>query len=414
MAGGLMRMLRKLALLVVAFGLVLGVLLGLLLGWYVWPVKWYDTDPADLRAEHQRQYVIMAADSYAVTGDADLARERLIALTGEDTSWEQVADLVGQVATAAQQEGDAATALRVRRLAQAVALPESPEATYAPPTRAVLQPPRWVLMLIGFGVLLIALTMVVWVALGFLRRSRHVPAGDEGLQTLSDALHQAEPRGVAGVPADRIPWEETPPAPPRGRIQPVARLGVPKTRRTASPASIPTPVESAPPREPELPQSVPAPRPTRARPGLRRALGLYEAEYRFGDDDFDCSFSIESPDGEFLGECGVGVGDVLEDDDDNQQVDAFEVWLFDKEDIRTVSKVLVSDYAREDPELHARLSATGELLQPQPGLAFLLETRTLRVRATVTECEYLPDALTPNSVFARLAVTLEAEAVESS
>jgi len=79
-------------------GLVVGVLLGLLLGWRVWPVQWYDTDPSDLRLQHQVAYVTLVSDSLAVTGDIEAARQRLAELTDGDTTWHQVANLVEMVA----------------------------------------------------------------------------------------------------------------------------------------------------------------------------------------------------------------------------------------------------------------------------------------------------------------------------
>ena len=33
--------------------------------------------------------------------------------------------------------------------------------------------------------------------------------------------------------------------------------------------------------------------------------------YMIGDDLYDDSFSIDSPSGEFLGECGVGISDTI-------------------------------------------------------------------------------------------------------
>ena len=59
---------QKSALPWIAAGLVLGIVIGHFLGWQVWPVSWYDMDPSDLRLEHQMSHVLMAADSFALTG----------------------------------------------------------------------------------------------------------------------------------------------------------------------------------------------------------------------------------------------------------------------------------------------------------------------------------------------------------
>jgi len=63
--------------------------------------------------------------------------------------------------------------------------------------------------------------------------------------------------------------------------------------------------------------------------------------YMLGDDLFDDSFSIDSPTGEFLGECGVGISEAI-GVGEPKKVAAYEIWLFDKNDIQTVTKVLMS------------------------------------------------------------------------
>ena len=63
--------------------------------------------------------------------------------------------------------------------------------------------------------------------------------------------------------------------------------------------------------------------------------------YRQGDDLYDDSFSIDSVNGEFLGECGVWVSRKLSVLRDPKKVTALEVWLFDKNDIQTVTKILM-------------------------------------------------------------------------
>ena len=62
---------------------------------------------------------------------------------------------------------------------------------------------------------------------------------------------------------------------------------------------------------------------------------------------FDDSFSIDSPAGEFLGECGVGISETI-GVGEPKKVTAFEVWLFDKNDIQTVTTVLMCKNAFED------------------------------------------------------------------
>jgi hypothetical protein len=139
------------------------------------------------------------------------------------------------------------------------------------------------------------------------------------------------------------------------------------------------------------------------------ALGLFEAEYILSDDDFDASFTIESPDGEFLGECGVGMADVLDVEGGVQRADAFEVWLFDKSDIRTVTKVLVSEGAYHDEARSARLAAKGELVVAQSGLEVILETLSLRVTVTLRDCEFAEGSAGPEGYFVRFDLEMLAE-----
>ena len=135
-------------------------------------------------------------------------------------------------------------------------------------------------------------------------------------------------------------------------------------------------------------------------------LGQFISEYVKGQMDFDTSFGIESPEGEFLGECGMGITDVV-GEKDSEKVRAFEIWLFDKGDIRTVSKVLISEYAYRDQAVRAKLSAKGELVVARPGESVELETVSLKMVAQIVAAEYgESDDLPPGSFFSRLKVKL--------
>jgi hypothetical protein len=117
--------------------------------------------------------------------------------------------------------------------------------------------------------------------------------------------------------------------------------------------------------------------------------------------------------GEFLGECGVGISEVLGADEPSKRVTAFEVWLFDKSDIRTVTKVLMSPYAHNDDALRARLAPKGEPVLAELGKSIALETTSLRVDARVVDLEYDGGAVPPQSQFAKLTVELMATPIET-
>ena len=136
-------------------------------------------------------------------------------------------------------------------------------------------------------------------------------------------------------------------------------------------------------------------------------LREFTMKYELGDDHFDLSHAIETATGMFLGECGMGISETL-NASGPKRVTAFEVWLFDKNDIRTVTSVLMSEHAYADPALKAKLAAKGDLVLAEPSAAITIETQTLRVRARVTEMEYGIGQLPENSFFSRLHVVLAA------
>jgi len=138
-------------------------------------------------------------------------------------------------------------------------------------------------------------------------------------------------------------------------------------------------------------------------------LGHFITTYQLGEDSYDESFSIETPTGEFLGECGVGISETIGTGDPDK-VTAFEVWLFDKSDIRTVTKVLMSEHAFQDDALRARLASKGEAVLAKQGSPILLETSGLQVRVDVTELTYGEGEPQPRSFFSKLTVELVAMA----
>jgi hypothetical protein len=126
--------------------------------------------------------------------------------------------------------------------------------------------------------------------------------------------------------------------------------------------------------------------------------------YVLGDDLYDESFSIDTASGDFLGEYGVGVSETI-GVGDPKKVTALEIWLFDKNDIKTATKVLMSGHAFADPGIRSRLEAKGELVQVDPQKQIMLETETLQLLATIVDLQYGDGAMPDKSYFER--VTLE-------
>ena len=138
--------------------------------------------------------------------------------------------------------------------------------------------------------------------------------------------------------------------------------------------------------------------------GLAPPITQMMTTYVLGDDLYDESFSIDTGAGEFLGEYGVGVSEII-GVGEPKKVTALEVWLFDKNDIKTATKVLMSRHAFSDAGIRSRLEPKGELVLVEPQVQILLETATLQLLATVVDIEYGKTSLPDNSYFER--VTLE-------
>ncbi|MBN2304531.1 MAG: hypothetical protein JXQ72_08650, partial [Anaerolineae bacterium] len=133
----------------------------------------------------------------------------------------------------------------------------------------------------------------------------------------------------------------------------------------------------------------------------------YMSNYVLGNDLYDDSFSIETDADEFLGELGSGISETI-GVGDPKKVTATEVWLFDKNDIRTVTKVLMSEHAFNDQALRTKLAPKGDAVMVTPQGIITLETQTLRVRVRVVDLHYGEGSLPPNSFFERLTVELAA------
>jgi hypothetical protein len=86
---------------------------------------------------------------------------------------------------------------------------------------------------------------------------------------------------------------------------------------------------------------------------------------------------------------GMGILEVIPGTSPKQVV-AFDVGLFDKTDITTLSRVVMSESAYNDPNLRAKIEANpqAEAVLARPGTEFDLETSAMRVKAKIEEMEY--------------------------
>lgn len=135
-------------------------------------------------------------------------------------------------------------------------------------------------------------------------------------------------------------------------------------------------------------------------------IARFHTTYTRGHDAYDDSFSIENSNAEFLGECGVGIAESM-GADAPKNVTALEIWLFDKSDIRTITKVIMSDHAFFDDALKAKLAPKGEPVLARETETIVLETASLIINAEITEMAYGSNgALPAKSSFDRITISL--------
>jgi hypothetical protein len=138
----------------------------------------------------------------------------------------------------------------------------------------------------------------------------------------------------------------------------------------------------------------------------------FTARYSLGQDNYEESFSIESPAGGFFGECGVSAAERLGKEGPDK-VTAFDLWLFDVASRETVTKVLLSDWGYKDDPLRTQLISRGGVILAEKGKVVTLETQSLRVDVKVVDFDYgRLEGLPENSFFSALTLDIVARMKE--
>ena len=344
-----------------ALGLVLGLIIGLpILGWWIFPVEWKDAGPQQLRGDVQEEYVRMMIESYAYSHDPQIALAR----------WREMGDTAPQILQNVQMD----TSLNQNDVA---AFSTLVGVTYTAPLQSA-QPTS---------------------------ASGETAATSEVAGTEENALSAFE---TQAAPTE----EETPEETGKSKISPIMLLGIlcltllliggalvyilvlrkrPGGLLSSDQHSGNVDVMGEPVEYMDQGEETP--------------IAQFMTTYMLGDDLYDDSFSIDSPTGEFLGECGVGISETI-GVGDPKKVTAFEVWLFDKNDIQTITKVLMSEHAFNDETVSQRLISKGEPILIEPGKHIILETATLQLEARVVEMNYGQGALPDNSFVDRMTLEL--------
>ncbi|MCB9134701.1 MAG: hypothetical protein H6636_04690 [Anaerolineales bacterium] len=307
-------------------GLVIGFFVGLVIfGWWLTPVNWTDAAPKDLYEAGRVDYLRMAIDSYALSGDAVTATQRWATLGDQADATMAIVDN----SPAPQNPANiVAFKAAVNATGQTGEPGESGETTKEGGGSSSL-------LLYG-ACFVTAILIVALLAMFLFRRS--------GSGTITPAM-QAVEASREMERTDYVAMGEEPP------------------------------------------------------------LTQFVTTFILGDDLFDDSFSIDSPAGEFLGECGVGIAETI-GVGDPKRVTAFEVWLFDKNDIQTVTKVIMSPHAFRDVAIRDRLAAKGEPVEAHLENPAQLETQTLRLTARIADMATGGEPLPAESFFERFTLEL--------
>jgi hypothetical protein len=117
-------------------------------------------------------------------------------------------------------------------------------------------------------------------------------------------------------------------------------------------------------------------------------IGTFNTTYEIGEDRYDDSFQINGSMGELIGECGASVVERI-GHDTPAKVAALAVWLFDKSDFQSTTKVLMSEYAFSDPLVKDKLKNRGDALPARNG-RFDIVTSTMRAEIEVSQLDFAP------------------------
>ncbi len=336
---------------------LVGMAVGLIvLGWWLWPVQWTQAKPASLSNDPQnnkgymQSYLNFAATTY---GTGSMSLEQTANFLGEGWTVQDVTAVLDKMIAADY----AQNRVFLEKFRNDLDAYGTAGGVVGPPNAPTNVPGISSQVAVVLAILILLLVIIG--AFLILRRLRS---------------EKPRPAAVTGAPG--------PAAAESGAVATGAAV-IPAVSRAAGGAR---PVEKT------------------AWPGETRSpLTQFATTYAFGDDRFDMSSSIDTAGGDFLGECGVGISETI-GTGAPEKVTALEVWVFDKNDVRTVTKVLMSEHAFNDPSLRAKLAPKGDAVLTQPGEVVELKTQTLKINARIVDVVYGSGA-PANSYFQQ--VTLE-------
>ena len=332
----------------IAISVIVGLVIGLFFAWVIWPVTYTPGKPATMSLQYQQAYLNFAATTYGTGG---MPIDQVAYYLGDGWTKEQITSILNGMIGSPTYASNAVYLTKFRDALNVPAVQIGP-----PPPPQTVSP---VLALCLFLVLILLIVLLLfWIVRRILgrRSSKAVPV----------TVVTPSPGGAAAPVAEATP------------------VVVPAVSRAAGGAKSVDKTTWAGESRPPLTQFV--------------------TTYALGDDRYDMSNSIENSAGDFQGECGVGISETIGTGSPDK-VTALELWLFDKNDIRTLTKVLMSEHAYNDGAIRAKLAAKGDAVMIRKGDIVELTTKTLKLNARIVDLVYGSGGLPPNSFFQQ--VTLE-------
>ena len=411
----------------VAFGV--GLLIGWwVIGWGVWPVRWTNSLPPDLRAAERDEYLVMVAESFNSSGNLAMAQSRLNEWPEEKLRDDllrlqdrlasenplqaaQVQQLGGLLGLYGSSAAAQAAAIPRGGSAQEVEQPEGePEAEPEPVTAPGStpseeeKPPLWRRICIGAIWVLVA-AVGIFVILAMYRRWR-LASDKQGVA--GDITYQAdsvEPAGSSwaaglgdeeGASSKSAPWDESPSVVDSD----LADWRTSATVLASDRGTTKSKKESArvgPPVAPSVAHVKPDVH------GMRKVTD-FSATYRAGEMGYDETFTILDSDGVQLGECGVSLADPIGQGRD--EAIAFHLWLFDMKDSFTKLEVLMAESTYRDTSRREMLADRSPAVAIRLGTETGIETAQLALLATVESLEFTSQGPS-HGMFAELGLRLQ-------
>ena len=365
-------------------GIIIGLVLGLIVGWVLWPVSWTDASSANLRPEMQHTVMSNAILSYTLTNDKAKALQ----------VYQDFGSKAVSVLDAVRSNPGLLNADQISRFAAAVSAPvastnplpatNNTDGTTTDPL-PISKENTGTLGLVLLGILVAGAVAVYW----FFFRG-HEAKGNPQMSMVTKASPANLPQGTKPTPTPLKPAVTSQNTSQQRRIEVPAVMN--QANQAARQVIKETPVAVTAVTHPVI---VPSDKP----------IAQFLTTYMYGDDLYDESFIFDASNGAFLGECGVSFSDIV-GAGEPKKISAFEIWLFDKNDVQTVTNVLMCQHAFDDLFMRENLEKKGDSVLAEVEKRFAMETASLVLEGHVVDLTYGELLQTPQSYFQRLTLEL--------